>query len=122
MLGFKECPWCQKAAPLLNEAAELEGVSVYYLDIRQERENNGPNYRELTTILSPYLQKDENGIPKITTPDISFVKNGEIIWRYEIESTIEAERTPDTYWTEARKERALASFREQFKKLQENEI
>jgi len=119
MLGYAECAWCQKAAPLLNEAAEKENVSIYYLDIRQERDNNSTEYQELVTLLSPYLSKDEAGLPRITTPDISIVENGEIIWRYELEATTENERTPEAYWTEERKKRAIQNFQDQMKNLQE---
>lgn len=117
LLGFKECPWCQKTVPLLNQAAEAEDLSVHYLDIREERSSNSYLYRELIAILEPYLKKDENGTPTISTPDISYVKDGEIVWRFEMEETTIEELTPDTYWTEERKERALADFRENMQLL-----
>lgn len=110
LLGFKECPWCQKIAPLLNQAAEEGDVPVYYLDIRKLRSDNTASYQSLVTILEPYLQKDENGQPRISVPDVSFVKDGKIVWRHEMEQADETERTPDTYWTEARKKQAVADF------------
>src|SRR5690606_25096060 len=116
-LGFKECPWCQKAAPLLNLAAETEDVPIYYLDIRQEHENATLEYNEIISILSPYLSKNEAGAATITTPDISFVKNGQIMWRNEMEPTTPAERTPDTYWTTDRQKRAISTFREKMRDL-----
>ena len=117
LLGFKECPWCQKTVPLLNQAAETEDQSVHYLDIREERSNNTHLYRELITILEPYLKKDENGTPTISTPDISYVKDGEIVWRFELDPVTEAEKTPETYWTDERQERAITTFRENMQKL-----
>lgn len=116
-LGFKECPWCQRMAPILNEAAEAENVPIYYLDIRQERESNTLSYRTILNILSPYLARSDGGDPVISVPDISFVKDGEILWRYEMESITAEERTPDQYWTEERRSRAIYNFREQMKNL-----
>lgn len=118
-LGFKECPWCQEIAPLVNEAAEAEGVDVYYLDIREARESNNLEYQELVSILAPYLSKDESGSPRISVPDISFVNEGDIFWRFEMDSTTDEERTPEAYWTDERKERAVQRFRDQMKTLKE---
>lgn len=118
-LGFKECPWCQEMAPLVNEAAEAEGVDVYYLDIREARESNNLEYQELVSILAPYLSKDESGNPRISVPDISFVSDGDIVWRFEMDATTDEERTPEAYWTDERKERAVQRFRDQMKTLKE---
>lgn len=120
-LGFKECPWCQKLAPVIDEVARAEGVKVHYLDIKNERANNSQVYLRLASILSPYLAKDDNGQPRITVPDVSFVRNGEIIGRFELESVAEAEQTPDAYWTEERKKRAAARFQELITKMQQEE-
>lgn len=111
-LGFKECPWCQKLLPIIDEAAAAEDVAVYYLDIRKLREDNTAEYRELASILAPFLPKDENGDVRITVPDVSFVSNGEIIDRHEMESVTDEEKTPDTYWTEERKVRAVERFKQ----------
>ncbi len=116
-LGFKECPWCQKMAPIINEAAETGGATIYYLDIKRLSEDDSIAYRTLVSNLTPYLPKNANGQPHISTPDISFVRDGEIIWRYEMDTTTEAERTPDAYWTEARKVRTLQRFLGQIEKL-----
>ena len=117
-LGFKECPWCQKTAPLINEAAQVEGANVYYVDIRQERENVTEAYQAIVSILSPHLPKDEEGNVRISTPDISIVKDGEIIWRFKTEAVTEAEMTPQTYWTEDRQARAIEQFKDEMRKLQ----
>lgn len=119
-LGFKECPWCQKLAPILNEAAMLEEENIYYYDIRSEREGDTDTYQELVSILEPYLAKDENGESRIYVPDVSFVKGGEIVWRFEMGATGEEERTPDTYWTHERREQAVETFREQIQNLKLN--
>lgn len=118
-LGFKECPWCQKLLPLANDIAAAKNEKIYYLDIRALRENNAPEYQQLISILSPHLKKDENDTPRIYVPDMSIVKEGEIIGRYEMEETEEKDLTPDSYWTEERKERAKQTLGKQIEDLQD---
>src|SRR5690606_11431913 len=119
-LGFKECPWCQRATPILNEVAEEEKVSIYYLDIRKLNNDDPSSYQALVRFLSPYLEKDEGGSYRIRTPDISFVKEGEIMWRYKMDTIPDEERSPTKYWTEDRIEQAKTNFRDQMKKLKED--
>lgn len=116
-LGFKECPWCQKMAPILNEAAEFEGTNIYYTDIRKLNADSPADYQQLMAVLLPYLPKSANGQPRVSTPDISFVKNGDIVWRYEVDSVTDEERTPEAYWTQARKERTATKLRSEMKQL-----
>lgn len=111
-LGFKECPWCQKLAPIADEAAKAEGIEeVAYLDIRDSRKMNDEVYQQLVDKLSVYLEKDENGDPRIYVPDVSIVKDGEIVGRFEQESAPASESTPDKYWTEERKSNALEQLK-----------
>lgn len=112
-LGFKECPWCQGLAPRVDEAAKAEDIEkIHYLDIRQARAQNDEIYQQLVDILEPYLAKDENGQPHIFVPDVSVVRNGEIIDRYEQEPADEGEQvTVDTYWTDERSARAVELLR-----------
>lgn len=112
-LGFKECPWCQRFAPMVNQAAEAEGIEkVYYFDIKQASEYDPASYSQIVSIIAPYLQKDVNGQPRVITPDVSVVWNGEIIGRHEQETANEDEQTPETYWTPERVDRAVEKMRE----------
>lgn len=120
-LGFKECPWCQKMAPMINRAAEDGGANIYYLDIRKLNDTDPDTYQSLISILLPYLPKDENGQSKVSTPDISFVRNGEIVWRYKMDPLSDEERTPDAYWTEARKDRVMRDFNKQIKVMRKGD-
>lgn len=116
-LGFKECPWCQKMAPMINQAAEEGGANIYYLDIRQLSETDPDTYQELMSILVHHLPEDEDGQPRVSTPDISFVRNGEIVGRYTTDTVASMGHTPDTYWTDARKERSLRDFSKFIKEM-----
>lgn len=111
-LGFPECPWCQAVTPILDEAAKAEGIdTINYLNVRQARTDNDATHQALMEHLSEYLNKDEDGNPRLYVPDISIVRNGEIIGRYEQES-IEGVRTPDEYWTAERRAKAVTELRE----------
>ncbi|MBP3852987.1 MAG: conjugal transfer protein TraF [Erysipelotrichaceae bacterium] len=37
--GFKDCPWCQEAAPVLKEVAETTGKEVLYIKTRSDKEH-----------------------------------------------------------------------------------
>lgn len=118
-LGFKECPWCQALAPRLDEAAKAENLErVYYLDIRQARQQNDDVYQQLLTVLEDYLETDEAGQPRIYVPDVSAVRGGEIIDRYTQETAPDGEAlTPDGYWTEERSEQAVEQLRAMIRQL-----
>ena len=111
-LGFPQCPWCQHLSEYVDQAARAEGIAkIYYLNIRDARANNSEVYQKLVKKLEPYLDKDDNGKPRIFVPDVSIVKNGKIIGRYKEESTGDDNITPDKYWTSERIERTSSQLR-----------
>ncbi len=120
-LGFIECPWCQHLVGYVDKAAQEEGLkTVNYLNIRESRTANDENYQKLVTILEEYLDKDEDGNPRIYVPDLTAVKDGEIVARYEQEPTDpNTPVTPDTYWTKERGERAVKQIREMIRKTRD---
>ena len=113
-LGFSECSWCQQLAPIVDEAAKAEGLDkIYYLNIREARQNNDETYRALVKKLENYLPKDKDGNPRIFVPDVTVLRQGEIVGRFEQEPTADGEKaTSDTYWTSERRERAVAQLQE----------
>ncbi len=113
-LGFSECSWCQQLAPIVDEAAKAEGLDkIYYLNIREARQNNDETYRALVKKLENYLPKDKDGNPRIFVPDVTVLRQGEIVGRFEQEPTADGEKaTSDTYWTSERRERAVVQLRE----------
>ena len=111
-LGFPQCLWCQHLSEHVDRAARAEGVDkIYYLNIRDARASNNEVYQKLVKKLEPYLDKDDNGKPRIFVPDVSIVKNGKIIGRYKEESTGDDDITPDKYWTSERIERTSSQLR-----------
>ena len=113
-LGFPECPWCQQLVPIIQEAAQSENIDkIYYLNIKESRANNDEVYQKLVTKLQDYLPKDDDGNPRISVPDVTAYRGGQIVGRFEQEATNDGEQvTPDTYWTSERKDRAVEQLRE----------
>ena len=113
-LGFPECPWCQQLVPIIQEAAQSEKIDkIYYLNIKESRANNDDVYQKLVTKLQDYLPKDDDGNPRISVPDVTVYRSGQIVGRFEQEAATDGEQvTPDTYWTSERKDRAVEQLRE----------
>ena len=120
-LGFPECPWCQQLAPIIQEAAQSENIDkIYYLNIKESRANNDEVYQKLVTKLQDYLPKDDDGNSRISVPDVTAYRGGQIVGRFEQEATNDGEQvTPDTYWTSERKDRAVEQLREMMARVSE---
>ena len=120
-LGFPECPWCQQLVPIIQEAAQSEKIDkIYYLNIKESRANNDEVYQKLVTKLQDYLPKDDDGNPRISVPDVTAYRGGQIVGRFEQEATNDGEQvTPDTYWTSERKDRAVEQLREMMARVSE---
>ena len=118
-LGFQQCPWCQQLAPIVDEAAKAEGLDkIYYLDIRHARETNDDTYKKLVEKLKPHLRTDESGQPRVYVPDVTALKDGRVVGHFLQETTADGEKaTPDTYWTEERRARAVEQLRKMIRAM-----
>ncbi len=120
-LGFEECPWCQQLAPIVDDAAEVEGLEkIYYVDIRQARNDNDEFYQRLVGYLDEYLQKDDEGQPRIYVPDVTALRDGEIVGKFKQESTKER-LGPEAFWTDERRERGVEQLRKMIRNITESE-
>lgn len=98
-LGFPECPWCQSYVVYLNEVAKDSGIEkIYYLNVKDIRTNNTPNYQKIVSLLSSILPNDENGNKKVYVPQVVFVKKGDVV-AGDNETSMISEGTPLEYWT-----------------------
>lgn len=118
-LGFQQCPWCQQLVPLVDDAAKAEGLDkIYYLDIRHARETNDDTYKKLVEKLKPHLRTDQNGQPRVYVPDVTALKDGHVVGHFLQETTVDGEKvTPDTYWTEERRARAIEQLRQMIRAM-----
>lgn len=82
--GFKTCPWCVEAVPVLKGAIDSTNteVPVYYINTRKmgtEKSNiDIKDYDEFVNMFGDYLKEDENNIKHLYTPFFVFIKDGEI--------------------------------------------
>lgn len=120
-LGFKQCPWCQALAPIVDEAAKKEGLDkIYYLDISDARKNNDETYQKIIAKLKGYLRKDEQGNPRVYVPDVTAVRNGKVVGHFLQETTAGGEKvTANTYWTDERRARGVEQLREMIRKIRD---
>ena len=120
-LGFKQCPWCQKLAPIVDEAAKAENLDkIYYLDIRSARENNDETYQKIVEKLKDRLRKDEDGNPRVYVPDVTAVRGGQVVGHFLQETTADGEKaTPDTFWTDERRAKAIEQLREMIRQTRQ---
>ena len=99
-LGFPECPWCGQYVVYLNEVAKENNVEkINYLNILDERKNNTDAYKEIVSILSDYLQYDDDGNKRIYVPAVIAVKDGKIIG-FDDETSYDTKgyENPQDYW------------------------
>ena len=103
-LGFPECPWCQKYVVYLDEIAREQNVNqIAYFNVRQIRTDNTAEYQKLVQLMGDYLDKDDNGKPRIFVPDLVAVQNGKIVGHDNTTSlNTSADGTPNEWWTEER--------------------
>jgi len=104
-LGFPECPWCQAYVSMLNEVADIEGLEkIYYYNILEDRKNNTEEYKKMVSILSDYLQYDEEGNKRIYVPAVIVVSKGEIVG-FDDETAYDTKGfdNPEDYWNEKEK-------------------
>jgi hypothetical protein len=103
-IGYEECPWCQLYAVFLHDVArEMEIDSIYYCDIREDRQSNSDSYQRIVGILGGHLQYDDEGRPRVYVPDVSIVSRGRIIARnFETSKETLGYDTPQEYWNDER--------------------
>ena len=101
-LGFPSCPWCQKYVTYLNSVSnELKLNKIYYFDIYNDRKDNTKSYQKIVTILSDYLQYDDEGNKRIYVPSVIAVREGKIVG-FDDETAWDTGgySDPNDYWTD----------------------
>lgn len=102
--GFPACPYCQVYAPVLDEVARERSVEkIYYLNIKDMREQNTDEYKRLVEVLDRYLEVDETGNKRVYVPDTYFVKDGKIVGHNNSMSTLSNVNVEEYFTEEVRK-------------------
>lgn len=109
--GFKECPWCRNAVPVLIDAASELGIDkIYYYDNKNMRdkksldednniiveEEGTKEYQKLVELMYDYLPTyeglNDDTIKRLYFPTVVFVKDGKIINLHT--STVNSQEDP----------------------------
>ena len=110
--GFPECIWCQKYAVYLNEVINEENIDeIYYINIKEDRNKNTENYIKLVELLNKHLIDNDNQ-KQLYVPNLTIVKNGEIIYNNNETASIDINITPDEYWTEEKIQKFKTNLKE----------
>ena len=92
--------WCQHYAKILDDiAVENQIETIYYVDIKDDRSINSNKYRKIVTIMQDHLDSDDTGNKRLSMPNLTFVKDGEIIANDNRTSLVSSDTTPEEYWT-----------------------
>lgn len=110
--------WCQMYALYLNDELIKNNINeIKYLNIKNYRELNTSKYQKIVDLLENYIYKDDTGERKIFMPDVTFVKNGKIIFHDNETSLVASDQEPMEYWTEQKILELKNKFREAIIKL-----
>ena len=92
--------WCQYYAKILDDiAVENDIEKIYYTDIKEDRNINSNNYRKIVTIMQEHHDSDDTGNKRLNIPNLTFVKDGNIIANDNRTSLVSSDTTPQEYWT-----------------------
>jgi len=78
--GNSDCEWCVENAKILTEVLiEQKIEKAYYYNPKNISDKNTKKYKKLLSVLSEYIEKDENDNMYLFLPDTYFIKGGKII-------------------------------------------
>lgn len=78
LMGFKDCPWCQEAYPVLDKIADSMGINVLYVKTRDdegERLYTDEEREELYKYMPDYMTKEGDDLT-LYVPILVKVSNG----------------------------------------------
>ena len=76
--GFIGCPFCERAVPILNQAALEAGNTIYYVDVKAEPAATQEEYEELVSLLETTFNPDQKGNLTFFVPEVIGIKKGKI--------------------------------------------
>ena len=125
VFAFPACPRCKNAFPVLEKAfkemnmeqyAGLRGKILYY-DIFEDREKNNERYLALVEYLKDFLPVDNNGRPRIYSPDVFFLAAGKIIGNHL--DTVPSLKNPRDPLNEEQKAELLKIYKDLLVKVED---
>lgn len=85
-MGYVDCPWCQDAVPVLEDAAKEEGIYIHYVAIRDKAHNvtfDEKTKEQFFAWASNSLPKDDQGKPTLYVPFVIAMKDGKIVQTHD---------------------------------------
>lgn len=92
---------CTKYGLLIDEVAKNFSIdTIYYYDIKEDRENNNGTYQKIINKLSDYVITDDLGKQNLYAPTLIFIKNGSV---YNFDDSLvlsHGKKSIDKVWNE----------------------
>lgn len=93
---------CTKYGLLIDEVAKTYSIdTIYYYDIKEDREKNNGTYQKIVSKLKDFLITDDLGEQNLYAPTLIFIKNGMV---YEFDDSLSLNRgevNVDKIWTDS---------------------
>lgn len=100
-----ESNWCNYYASELNEVLKENNIEVInYYNIQRDRQSNTMKYQKILDLLNSHIYVDDTNNVKLYMPDLTIVKDGEILAHDNETSLIASDIKPEEYWTESKKQ------------------
>ena len=125
VFGFPDCPRCRNAFPALEKAFkemsidQKEGFSgkILYYNIYDDREANNERYQALVEYTKEFLTFDDDGKPRIYSPDVFFVTSGKIIGNHL--DTVPSLTDPRDSLNEEQEAELISIYKELIEKMED---
>lgn len=76
--GYDNCPWCERAIPVLNQIVLETGITVYYIDVYGPFQPDKQEFDKLLAYIDEALIEDDKGEKGFFVPLVIGVKNGQM--------------------------------------------
>jgi hypothetical protein len=100
-----ESNWCNKYASIINTTLKENGIEeINYYNIKRDRELNTVKYQKILDKLNPFIFKDDSNNMKLYMPNLTFVRNGEVVANDNETSLIASDIEVENYWTQEKQD------------------
>lgn len=108
--GWNTCPWCRNMLPVLIEELNDKEETLYYFNPQKIRGENNDTYNYIIDKVGMFLEKDDNGNPKLFVPEVLMLKEGKVVYHHL--GTVDSQKDASIPLTEEQKEELKNIYRE----------
>lgn len=79
--GFENCPWCQEAVPVLEEAAWVNDIPIHYIQTRDAEGTllyTDKQKEEILPYIKNYMSNNDEGVLTLYVPLVLVIRDGEV--------------------------------------------